>query len=1005
MFVPAARLAPETATRDDTDRRLPYILSASERLVTARSITDVVDVLRETARAAAGAEGIAVVLKEGSRCAYIAEDAVSPLWQGQSFPSDACVSGWAMRHNETVVISDVLLDDRVPQDAYAPTFVRSLIMVPIGRPEPIAALGAYWSKAVDHDRDTIERLEGLARLATIALENARLAQARDHASALGAAQNRILELAVRDVPLTDALEAIVREVEALSNTGLLGSILLLDRGGERLLHGAAPSLPAAYNKAIHCMAIGPHAGSYGTAAYRNEPVLVADIEADALWVDFKALAREHGLQACWSSPIRSTQGELLGTFAMYHRHTCTPEPVNLELTEFVVRSVALLIERERAAASLHASEARTGFALKAGRLGAWELNVVTGELVTSETCRLNFGRPADQPFTYEELREAVHPDDQARMQAAVQRSLDTGCDYDIEYRVVRPSGEIRCVEIRAKPSFDAAGAPISIAGVSLDVTKRQRTEAALRESEERLRLAVDNAAVGLWDVDMVNDVLIWPARTKAMFGISADVPVTMQDFYDGLHPDDREATSVAYAAACDPERRALYDVDYRTIGKEDGVVRWVAAKGRGVFDAGGRCVRVIGTAVEITARKQAEEALRELNSTLERRVTAAVAEREEAQEALRQSQKMEAMGQLTGGVAHDFNNLLTPIVGALDMLQRKGLGGEREQRLISGAAQSAERARVLVQRLLAFARRQPLQAAPVDVGKLANGMGDLIASTTGPQIRVVVDTPEDLPAAIADPNQLEMALLNLAVNARDAMPDGGTLRISAIAELVPPGHRAGLTPGDYVCLAVADTGAGMNAATLARATEPFFSTKGIGKGTGLGLSMVHGLASQLNGALAIQSRPGVGTNVELWLPRSSCDPLQASEAPEAPGEPVLRGTVLLVDDEELVRASTADMLNDLGYSVVEAASGEEALRLVKSQPGFDLIVTDHLMPGMTGTNLANVIRTANPGISVLLVSGYAESEGVDADLPRLTKPFRKDELATSLAALKFCRVI
>jgi PAS domain S-box-containing protein len=393
-----------------------------------------------------------------------------------------------------------------------------------------------------------------------------------------------------------------------------------------------------------------------------------------------------------------------------------------------------------------------------------------------------------------------------------------------------------------------------------------------------------------------------------------------------------------------------------------------------VRDADGRITRLIGASRNVTRQVVAEEALR-------------------------QSQKMEAMGQLTGGVAHDFNNLLTPIVGGLDMLQRKGLGGEREQRIIAGAMQSAERAKTLVQRLLAFARRQPLQAVAVDVAKLVEGMGELVSSTTGPQIKVMVEAQDDLPPAKADPNQLEMALLNLAVNARDAMSEGGTLRISAGQERIGSDHRSKLLPGRYIRLSVADNGAGMDEATLARAVEPFFSTKGVGKGTGLGLSMVHGLASQLGGALTIRSRPGLGTNVELWLPLSAGEVETLEDMPVKSAGRAGRGTVLLVDDEELVRMSTADMLSDLGYSVVEAASGEEAARLVSRGTHFDVLVTDHLMPGMTGTDLADTVRAAKPGVPVLLVSGYAEHEGIEPAIPRLTKPFRADELAARLSEL------
>ncbi|MGD0103700.1 MAG: ATP-binding protein [Rhodopila sp.] len=377
-----------------------------------------------------------------------------------------------------------------------------------------------------------------------------------------------------------------------------------------------------------------------------------------------------------------------------------------------------------------------------------------------------------------------------------------------------------------------------------------------------------------------------------------------------------------------------------------------------------------------------------------------ITERRLAEESLRQSQKLEAMGQLTGGVAHDFNNLLTPIIGTLDMLIRRSVGGTRERRLIDAGMKSAERAKTLVQRLLAFARRQPLQIEAVDVSRLVSGMAELLANTLGPQIKVTVEVAEDLPSARADPNQLETAILNLSVNARDAMAEGGSLRISATAETPGTGHRPKLAPGAYVRISVADTGVGMNEATIGRAIEPFFSTKGVGQGTGLGLSMVHGLAAQLGGALTIASKPGLGTNVELWLPVSP-DAAPPAGKPADVGRPgPMLGTVLLVDDEELVRMSTADMLADLGFSVCEAASAAAAVRIVEGGAAIDVLITDHLMPGMTGVDLAEVMRERRPDLPVLLISGFAEVTGIAPDLPRLTKPFRQADLAAMLTVLR-----
>lgn len=380
------------------------------------------------------------------------------------------------------------------------------------------------------------------------------------------------------------------------------------------------------------------------------------------------------------------------------------------------------------------------------------------------------------------------------------------------------------------------------------------------------------------------------------------------------------------------------------------------------------------------------------------RVKARERELAQAQEQLRQSQKLEAMGQLTGGVAHDFNNLLTPIIGTLDLLLRRGIGSDRERRLIEGALQSSERAKTLVQRLLAFARRQPLQPVAVDVPALIDGMIGLIGSTLGPTIEIRIDAAEDVPPAKADPNQLEMALLNLAVNARDAMPGGGRITIDVTCEVEPPAGIPG-GPGPYVCLRVTDNGDGMDQETLARAIEPFFSTKGIGRGTGLGLSMVHGLAAQLGGGLKIESQLGEGTTVMLFLPSTAHPAAKGRETLTSTSQASGRGRVLLVDDEALVRMSTADMLADLGLDVTEVGSAEEALQRLQPGAAFDLLVTDHLMSGMNGVELAYEARRREPDLPVLIVSGYAEVEGIAPDLPRLTKPFRNSELAEKVFGL------
>ncbi|QGN54739.1 response regulator [Novosphingobium sp. Gsoil 351] len=401
---------------------------------------------------------------------------------------------------------------------------------------------------------------------------------------------------------------------------------------------------------------------------------------------------------------------------------------------------------------------------------------------------------------------------------------------------------------------------------------------------------------------------------------------------------------------------------------------------------------------DVTNRRRAEIALRDLNATLERRVEDAVAEREAATVQLREAQKLETLGQLTGGLAHDMNNLLSPIMSTLDMLERRYGGSDAgTARALDRAIRSAERAKTLVSRMLGFARRQTLETTAVDLARLMDGMHELIASSVGATIGIETRIAPSLPAVLADANQLELAILNLCINAKDAMPGGGRVTVEAALAPAPPPTLAP-APGGYVLLQVSDTGWGMDEATLAKAIEPFFSTKEIGKGTGLGLSMVHGFANQSGGAFILNSRVGEGTRAELYLPVAST-PAAAVTVPHPPQTPAAAGrTVLLVDDEILVRMGTADMLEDLGHTVIEASNGADALELLAANPQIEAVVTDFTMPKMTGAQLAKLIRQEHGELPILLVTGYAAGD-LDLALPQLTKPFRQTDLAEALAGL------
>ena len=397
------------------------------------------------------------------------------------------------------------------------------------------------------------------------------------------------------------------------------------------------------------------------------------------------------------------------------------------------------------------------------------------------------------------------------------------------------------------------------------------------------------------------------------------------------------------------------------------------------------------------ARGRLEE-LNQLAADLERRVEERTAEHAATVAQLHEAQKLETLGQLTGGVAHDFNNLLTPITGALDLLHRKyGDADPRSARLLSNALQAADRAKTLLQRLLGFARRQALRTEAVDISNLLTGMRDLITSSVGPKVEVSLRCAPDLQPALIDPNQLELAILNLTVNARDAMPNGGPLTILAEEVAIGPGAEPRLKPGLYIQLSVIDAGCGMDADALARAVEPFYSTKEVGQGTGLGLSMVHGLAAQLGGGFSLISAPGEGTRADLFLPIAGTAAAVQKRIAAEPAKSVGRRlSVLLVDDEDIVRIATAEMIRDLGHDVEEAASGAEALANLDSGLNVDVLITDYMMPGMDGAALARRVERTHPQLPVLLITGYTGRTEDVLHLARLAKPFGRTEIGEAL---------
>jgi len=621
----------------------------------------------------------------------------------------------------------------------------------------------------------------------------------------------------------------------------------------------------------------------------EEAVRMADLSAIKFWIDgqppwsdlpFIVLTQRGGGPE--SNPSAARLAETLANVTFLERpfHPTT----FASMTRTAQKARLRQYEARDRLEELRESQEKLASAMLAGKLGAWSIDTETQTLLTSPLCREIYGLNADDRFTYPGLLEMIHRDDIGPMQAAVERSLDTGEDYNIEYRIMWPDHSEHWVQVNGRTLRDDDGKVRGLVGVAMDITDRKIADASLRQSKEWLEQAVI-------------------------------------------------------------ERTAELEHSHTKVLEE-------------------------------------------------------IRQREKVEEQLRQAQKMEIIGQLTGGVAHDFNNLLMAVLANLDLLKKYVPEDPRSTRLIDGAVQGAKRGAALTQRLLAFARRQALKVDPADIGALAEGMRNLLERSVGSAVELHFKIAKNLPPAMVDTNQVELALLNLVVNARDAMPDGG--RITIEVDAVKSAAKADLKAGQYVRLAVADTGVGMDEETLARAIEPFFSTKELGKGTGLGLSMIHGLAVQLDGVLRLASTPGQGTRAELYFPATSLalEDAVETETSDKAIQPASRARILVVDDDVLIAMSTVDMLEDLGHEVIEANSGASALEALEANDGVDLMITDFSMPGMNGAQLAEAVHKLRPELPILLATGYAEiPKGSSLELPRLGKPYSQAQLAREISRL------
>jgi len=552
--------------------------------------------------------------------------------------------------------------------------------------------------------------------------------------------------------------------------------------------------------------------------------------------------------------------------------------------------------------------------------------------------------------------------------------------FEAEGWRVRKDGSRFWAYVVIDPIRDRSGQIIGFAKITRDLTERKAAEQVLHRSEEQFRLLVQGVSdYAIYLLDLEGNITSWNLGAQRIKGYFANEIIGQH--FSRFYTDEDRAAGLPQLALETVRNHGRFEKEAWRVRK-DGSRFWAHVIIDPIRDDQGNAIGYAKITRDISERRKAEEEL------------------QKAREFSLQAQKLEAIGQLTGGIAHDFNNLLMAVLGSLELLRKRLSDDPKSIALLENAAQGAQRGTTLTKRMLAFARNYEMKKEAIDIPTLVHGMKELVERSMGPSFNMEIRFPLSLNPVEADANQLELALLNLSLNARDAMADGGDIILAAREENISAGHRSGLKAGRYIRLSVTDTGEGMDQETLLKATEPFFTTKGVGKGTGLGLSMVHGFAEQSGGRLILHSQKGAGTTAELLLPvaKTSEKPIPATPAP--PAKALRPLTILAVDDDALVLMNTVHMLEDLGHTVFEAYSGYEALEILKREDGIDLVVTDQAMPKMTGTELAKIIKREWPDIPVLLATGYADRvRGDDIGLPKLTKPYMQRELAEAIVRM------